>query len=399
MIGRTGLTGLVEALEAAELVVVGSGLFGLTVAERAVSTTGARVVVLERRSHIGGNAHSSFDEATGIEVHRYGTHVFHTSSSRVWEYVNRFTSFNDYRHHVFTTHAGRVYPMPINLSTMSTFFGRVLSPAEAHSLLRSQGQAESVPASSNLEDKAISLVGRPLYEAFIREYTIKQWRSDPTELPASIISRLPVRYTFESRYFTDTWEGLPSAGYGAWLDAMADDPRIEVRLGVDFHDVRHLIKDSQLVVYTGPLDRYFDYSEGILNWLTLNLELRTLEVPDFQGTSVMNFADVSAPHTRIHEFRHLHPERDYHPSKTVIMLESSKRATGTDEPFYPVGTEEDRAVVARYRELAKSHRNVVFGGRLGSYRYMDMHVAIASALTTFEETIVGWLAARRGGNA
>lgn len=204
----------------ADLVVAGSGLFGLTVAERCADELGLRVLLLERRGHIGGNAYSEPEPETGIEVHRYGAHLFHTSNARVWEYVNRFTAFTSYRHRVFTVFKGRVYPMPINLGTICEYFGRVMGPDEARELIARQ--AADVTAPRNLEEKAVSLIGRPLYEAFIRGYTAKQWRTDPRELPAEIITRLPVRYTFDNRYFNDTYEGLPVDGYGAWLARMAD---------------------------------------------------------------------------------------------------------------------------------------------------------------------------------
>jgi UDP-galactopyranose mutase len=216
-----------EALEVADLVVVGSGFFGLTVAERAADDLGARVVVLERRSHIGGNAYSYRESGTGIEVHQYGSHLFHTSNEEVWTYANRFTSFNDYRHHVFTLHKGKAYSLPINLLTLSNFFGRSFTPSEAREVMAAQGDRQA--RVSNLEEKAISLIGEPLYEALIKGYTHKQWQTDPRELPAEIITRLPVRTTFESRYFNDTWEGLPLDGYAAWIDAMAAHPLIGSR--------------------------------------------------------------------------------------------------------------------------------------------------------------------------
>lgn len=389
--------GLAEAVAQADLVVVGSGFFGLTVAERAADALGARVLVLERRDHIGGNAYSYPEERTGIEVHRYGSHLFHTSNAEVWAYANRFTRFNDYRHHVLTNHQGRIYPMPITLATLCAFFGRALSPAEASALVAEQVQqaaAEVGDDQANFEARALSLIGRPLYEAFFRGYTMKQWQTDPRELPASIINRLPVRTTFDSRYFSDTWEGLPLDGYTAWLTAMADHPRIEVRLGVDFDQVRGLIPAGTLVVYTGAIDRYFGYREGRLGWRTLDLEVEVVPVADFQGTSVMNYADMDVPFTRIHEFRHLHPERNGPSDATVIMREYSRFATGEDEPYYPIGTDQDRAMLKRYREAARAEPDVIFGGRLGSYQYLDMHMAIASALTAFTNQVAPRLAPR-----
>lgn len=386
-------TGLREALEAADLVVVGSGFFGLTVAERAADDLGARVVALERRSHIGGNAYSYRESGTGIEVHQYGSHLFHTSNEEVWNYVNRFTAFNDYRHHVFTLHKGKAYSLPINLLTLSNFFGRSFTPEEAREVMAAQ--ADRRASASNLEEKAISLIGEPLYEAFIKGYTHKQWQTDPRELPAEIITRLPVRRTFESRYFNDTWEGLPLDGYAAWIEAMAAHPLIETRVGVDFSDVRTWIPRGTPVVYTGPLDEYFDFRFGALGWRTLDLEVETLPVGDFQGTSVMNYADLDVPFTRIHEFRHLHPERAHPDDATVIMREFSRFAHRGDEPYYPMNRAEDRAVLDLYREAAKGEADVIFGGRLGSYLYLDMHMAIASALKTYRNDVRDRIVARR----
>ena len=394
---ENGYLGVREAIQKADLVVVGSGFFGLTVAERAAAEMNARVLVLDRRDHIGGNAYSYVEPSTGIEVHKYGSHLFHTSNERVWEYVNRFTSFNTYRHHVFSIHKNQVFSMPINLGTMSTFFGRILTPSQARELIRTQAGASREASDASLEAKAISMVGRPLYEAFIRSYTFKQWQTDPRQLSADIITRLPVRYTFDSQYFSDRWEGLPLGGYAAWLGAMASDPLIDLRLGVDFQKIRELIGASQIVVYTGAIDQYFGYSEGHLTWRTLDLELSVEPVDDFQGTAVMNYADEDTPFTRIHEFKHLHPERQHNGSGTVIMREYSRGAGSEDEPYYPVNTAADRRVLHHYRQASRAEPNVIFGGRLGTYQYLDMHMAIASALSVYENSIRQMLALRRNG--
>ena len=374
-----------------DLIIVGSGFFGLTVAERTATQLDKRVLILERRSHLGGNAYSEPEPETGIEVHRYGAHLFHTSNKRVWDYVRQFTEFTGYQHRVFTIYQGRVYPMPVNLATICEYFGRYLTPEQARGLVAEQAGEFDAKTARNFEEKAISLIGRPLYEAFFRGYTAKQWQTDPTELPAANISRLPVRYDFNNRYFNDTYEGLPVDGYTAWLKRMADHPNIEVRLDVDFFDVREQIPAGTPIVYTGPLDRYFDYSEGELGWRTLDFESEVLrDRGDFQGTSVMNYADENVPYTRIHEFRHFHPERDYPTDKTVIVREFSRFAESGDEPYYPINTPDDRAKLEKYRELAKREardRNVLFGGRLGTYKYLDMHMAIGSALSAFDNKI------------
>ena len=376
----------------ADLVVVGSGLFGLTIAEQAATELGLKVALLDRRSHIGGNAYSEKEKQTGIEVHRYGAHLFHTSNERVWEYVNRFTEFTNYVHRVYTRHNGIVYPMPINLGTINQFFNAAYSPAEAKALIAEQAGELAGTDPQNLNDKGISLIGRPLYEAFIKHYTAKQWQTPPEELPASIISRLPVRYNYDNRYFNDKYEGLPVDGYAAWLERMAAHPNIEVHLNTDFFEPGHQYSRENVlgqipVVYTGPVDRYFDYAEGDLSWRTIDLEEEVLPIEDFQGCSVMNYPDADVPFTRIHEFRHFHPERDYTKDATVIMREYSRFANKGDEPYYPVNTSVDREKLLAYRDLAKGENNVLFGGRLGTYKYLDMHMAIASALSMFDNKI------------
>jgi len=375
----------------ADLVIVGAGLFGLTIAERMANDLGRKVLILDRRHHVGGNAYSAPEPETGIEVHQYGAHLFHTSNERVWEYVNRFTAFTDYQHRVFTKYDGQVYSFPMNLGLINQFFGRSHTPDEARALVAKQAAEIDSAQATNLEEKAISLIGRPLYEAFVRGYTAKQWQTDPKDLSADIITRLPVRYTFDNRYFNDKYEGLPVDGYTAWLERMADHPNIEVRLNTDFFDVRDDCVGKVPIVYTGPLDAYFANSAGELSWRTVDLEVTVEPVGDFQGTSVVNYADTDIPFTRILEFRHFYPERHWYPKdKTVVVREFSRFAETGDEPYYPINTPEDRAKLERYRELAKQEadqKRVLFGGRLGTYKYLDMHMAIGSALTMFDNRI------------
>lgn len=378
----------ISAARQAEVVVVGSGFFGLTIAERCAVDLGASVVVLERRDHIGGNAYSYVDDETSIEVHKYGSHLFHTSNADVWDYVNRFTSFNEYRHRVFTIHAGQVFSMPINLSTLSSFFGRAMTPEEARKLLADEAGGRDLRVATNLEERAVAQIGERLYRAFVAGYTAKQWETDPKQLPPEIIKRLPVRFDFNDRYFSDRWEGLPTDGYFRWIERMADHSNITVFRNTDFFAIRDEIADAPLTVYTGPIDAFFDFAEGPLTWRTLDFEIETLPVPDFQGTSVMNYADLDVPFTRIHEPRHLHPEREcYSTTQTVIMKEFSRFAGPSEEPYYPIGSPQDRARIRNYRERAEAKPNVVFGGRLGSYQYLDMHMAIASALQTYRATV------------
>jgi len=371
----------------ADLVIVGSGFFGLTIAERCANELGLKVLVLERRYHLGGNAYSEKEPETGIEVHKYGAHLFHTSNERVWEYVTRFTEFTGYQHRVFARYQGQVYSFPMNLGLINQFFGKAHTPDEARALIAGQAAEFETSEATNLEEKAISLIGRPLYEAFVKGYTAKQWQTDPKHLSADIITRLPVRYTYDNRYFNDTHEGLPKDGYTAWLERMADHPNIEVRLDTDFFDVADEYKGKVPIVYTGPIDEYFGHSEGRLSWRTVDLEAEVKDVDDFQGTSVVNYNDQEVPYTRILEFKHFHPERTHLPGKTVVVHEYSRFAEKDDEPYYPVNTAEDRAKLLKYRELAKQEPMVLFGGRLGTYKYLDMHMAIGSALSMFDNVL------------
>ena len=376
-----------------DLIVVGTGFFGLTIAERAARELDKKVLMIERRSHLGGNAYSEIEPETGIEVHKYGAHLFHTSNKRVWDYVNRFTDFTDYQHRVFAMHDGTAYQFPMGLGLINQFFGKYYSPDEAKELIEKQREGKDPAEAENLEEKGIALIGKPLYEAFVKHYTAKQWQTDPKDLPASIISRLPVRYTFNNRYFNYTYEGLPVDGYAAWLENMAADDRIEVRLDTDWFDVRDELRAQSPdapVVYTGPLDRYFDFAEGDLGWRTLDFDLEVKDTGDFQGTPVMNYNDPDVDYTRIHEFRHFHPERDYQTDKTVIMKEYSRFAEKGDEPYYPINTPEDRDRLKAYRERAAKEareNKVLFGGRLGTYQYLDMHMAIGAALSMFDNKI------------
>jgi UDP-galactopyranose mutase len=316
----------------------------------------------------------------------------------VWAYVNRFSAFTSYVHRVYANHGGEVFPLPINLGTINQFFRGAYSPAEARELVAEQSAELGDGTPRNLEEKAISLIGRPLYEAFIKGYTAKQWQTDPTELPADVISRLPVRYSYDNRYFNDRHEGLPVDGYTALLSRMADHPRIDLRLGTDFFTADGFGKAATVgqlpIVYTGPVDRYFDDALGALSWRTLDFEREVLPVGDFQGTSVMNYSDLDVPYTRIHEFKHFHPEREAPADATVIMREYSRFAGPGDEPYYPVNRPADRDRLLRYREFTAEEPEVHFGGRLGTYQYLDMHMAIAAALSLVENRLAPAFAGR-----
>ena len=367
--------------DGADLIVVGAGFYGATIAEHA-AREGFRVAILDRRNHIGGNAYTCLDPATGIEIHKYGAHLFHTNSGEVVDYLSRFTRWVGYEHRVWTTAGGRVFPMPINLATICLFTGRLMTPAEAQAWVGAHAGGFADPA--NLEEKAISLIGRPLYETFIRGYTQKQWQIDPRALPAEIITRLPVRYSFDNRYFSDTYQQMPEHGYTAIFEKMLSGSNIAVHLGVDWFAAREAAPDVP-VVYTGAIDRYFDERLGRLGWRTVDFE-HEVHDGDFQGCAVMNYADADVPWTRIAEFKHFAPWRGAF-EKTVIAREYSRAAGAADEPYYPINLAEDRARYDGYRALAAAEPRVVFGGRLGTYRYLDMHQAIGAALRAWEREV------------
>jgi UDP-galactopyranose mutase len=374
-----------------QVIVVGAGFFGATLAERIANDAGVPVLVLDKRPHYGGNSWSEIDPVTGIEYHLYGSHIFHTSNEEVWQYIRRFGEFNQYRHRVLTIHAGKVYSMPINLGTICTHYQKYLTPDQARDLIAREIEKAGITRSDNLEEKAISLIGTPLYEALIKGYTKKQWDTDPSKLPANIITRLPIRFDFNDRYFSDTYQGLPCHGYASVFEAMLSSAKIKVQLNTDFFSIRHAIGRERLVIFTGPLDRYFEYRCGRLGWRTLDFEREVVPVNDFQGTSVMNYADTNVAFTRIHEFKHLHPERRYSDTSTLIAREYSRLATANDEPYYPIGTSADRAVYNEYRTQTAAEPNVLFGGRLGTYRYIDMHQAIGAALKAYTTKVLPFL--------
>ncbi|WEV53309.1 UDP-galactopyranose mutase [Bifidobacterium sp. ESL0704] len=381
-----------------DLVVVGAGLFGLTVAQQAAEH-GHSVEIIDIRPHIGGNAYSYMDKETGAEIHQYGAHLFHTSNKRVWDYVNRFTTFTDYQHRVYATHDGEVYPMPINLGTINQFFHAHYTPGEAKAIIEKQAGELAGTDPENLNDKGIQLIGRPLYEAFIKNYTSKQWQTAPEDLPASIIKRLPVRFNYDNHYFKDTWEGLPTDGYTAWMQRMIDDPKIHVTLGVDFFDENQPFNKKALVgsvpiVYTGPVDKYFDYALGDLKWRTVDFKEQRYDEGDHFGCPVMNFVDADVPYTRAIEFKNFNPERkdSQNPNKTVVWEEYSRAAGRDDEPYYPINTADDQKLYQRYKDLAAKEPQVIFGGRLGTYAYYDMHQVINSALIAYDKQVTPLLA-------
>ena len=365
--------------------IVGAGLFGSIIAEQA-SRDGHYVTVIDQRDHIGGNCYTEFDEKTGINLHRYGPHIFHTDNKRVWDYICQFTEFNDYRHQAKSQFQGEVYPLPINLETINKFFRKQFTPAEAAEFLE-QKKIPYIDA-KNFEQQAQSMVGIELYEAFLKPYAVKQWGTDPKDLPASIIQRLPVHLNYNTEYYPHNkkYQGIPVDGYTPIFEKMLSHENITVHLNTRWEDMRGLIK-NELVVYTGPIDAYFDYCYGQLNWRTLDIEFTREPVDDYQGCVMMSHPEESVPFTRAIEHKHFHPERKHIPGSSIVSREYSRVATTDDVPYYPVNTESDRNKLAQYQELAEAETNVIFGGRLGEYKYYDMHQVIGAALACYKNQI------------
>jgi len=366
-----------------EVLIVGSGVFGLTSAYL-LSKKGYKVSIIEKRDHVGGNAYSYRDQSTNIEIHKYGSHIFHTSNKEVWDFVNLFSSWLPYKHTVFTTARQMVYQLPFNLMTLNQVYEKVISPSKAMQMKFEFGKNFKISDehNNNLEDKAISQVGKEVYELLIRGYTEKQWGLHPKELPPEIINRLPIRANYDSNYFTDTYQAMPSNGYGAFLSNLASATNASITLNTDWQQIRSHISPDTRIIYTGPIDEFFDFEYGELQWRTLDFEMKTLEIEDFQGTPVMNYADIEIPFTRIHEYKHFPTSHKASDSATVVVREFSRFATKYDEKYYPINTANNRMILQKYRDRAALlFPQIIFGGRLGSYQYLDMHMAIGSAFS------------------
>lgn len=356
-------------MENCDAIVAGAGVWGCTVARR-LAEAGRKVLVVERRSAIGGNARCETDPESGIEVHLYGSHIFHTHIPQVWRFANRFTEFNGYQHKVLARYKGRTYFLPLGLALVNSFFGTDLTPGELHDFLSDDARSAAV------------------FDAFFRGYTSKQWGRPPEDIDPSIIRRVPVRSSYDVNYFNDLWQGIPSAGYNAMFEAMLDHPNIKTVLRGEIRLVRGAFKlgpdklPKAPVYYSGPIDALFGYKFGYLPWRTLRFESETLPVADWQGTSVVNYTEASVPYTRIHEFKHYHPERkdsmDY--PKTIVSREYPSTWRPGDEPYYPVDDAASRKLLGRYVEAAKAVPDLVVGGRLGEYKYYDMDKTMEAAL-------------------
>jgi UDP-galactopyranose mutase len=367
--------------------VVGAGFWGCTIAERIASVLDENVLLIDKRSRPGGVSSSRIDGETGIECHEHGTHIFHTKNPNIWNYVTKFGDFTQYRHKVLTTYKGKIYPMPIGLGTINAWYGISLRPYEVRSFLDEEIRKSEVHIPPrNLEEKAISLIGRPLYEAFIKGYTRKQWNRDPKELPSSIITRLPVRTNYNFDYFADPWslQGLPVEGYGKLFEKMISHPKIDFMPNTDFFEIRPSIPESCHIFYSGPIDRLFDYRFGKLDWRSLRFEWRVEQVEDWQGTSVMNYADEDISFTRIHEYKHLYSEYSGIQNKTVLCTEYPKTCTDMDETYYPINVRCNDELYILYKAESEKLINFHIGGRLGSYRYFDMDMTVNEALKVVE---------------
>jgi UDP-galactopyranose mutase len=368
--------------------IVGAGFSGAVIA-RVLAENGCFADVMDERSHVAGNCHTERDAATGVMVHRYGPHIFHTGDAKVWEFVNRFAEMRPYRHRVMAVAGGRVFSLPINLLTINQFFGQTLGPAEARAYVRDRARTDLVEP-ANFEEQGLSMVGEDLYRTFFHGYTSKQWGCAPRELPAAILKRLPLRFNYDDSYFDHPWQAIPAEGYTAMIARILEHPNIRVSLGRAFTSED---ANGDHVIYSGPLDRYFDYAHGRLDYRTLDFE-RFTTPDDCQGAAVVNYCDEDVPYTRITEHRHFAPwERD-EVTGSVLYREYSRACGPADTPYYPIRLARQQKTLDAYLERAKTLENVTFVGRLGTYRYIDMDVAIKEALETAESLIDSLVANR-----
>ncbi|MCD9149810.1 UDP-galactopyranose mutase [Pseudophaeobacter flagellatus] len=361
-------------MAAGKFLMVGAGLSGAVIG-RQLAEAGHQVQVVDARDHIGGNCHTARDPETGVLLHVYGPHIFHTDDGEVWDYVNRFAAFKPYKNRVKTTARGQVFSLPVNLHTINQFFGKTLRPAEARAFITETQADTTIEDPQSFEEQALRFVGRDLYEAFFKGYTLKQWGVSPRELPASILKRLPLRFTYDDNYFFHKHQGMPEQGYSEMIAAILDHPGISVRLETVFN--RAETQEYDHVFYSGPLDGYFDYELGRLGYRTLDFEKFTYD-GDYQGCAVMNYGDVDVPYTRITEHKHFAPWENH--EKSVCYREYSRSATPQDIPYYPIRQLKEKALLAEYVALAERSTGVSFVGRLGTYRYLDMDVTIREAL-------------------
>lgn len=361
--------------------IVGAGFSGAVVA-RSLADAGHAVTMLDERSHLGGNCHTARDSDSGVMLHVYGPHIFHTDNKEVWDYVNHYGEMMPYVNRVKAISAGRVYTLPINLLTINQFFGKTFSPNEAKAFIAGLARKD-IADPRNFEEQALSMLGDDIYRAFFYGYTRKQWGVEPTALPASILKRLPVRFNYDDNYFQHKYQGIPKLGYTAIIEKILDAPKIELRLNARFEDID--AAEYHHVFYTGQVDRYFNYRLGRLGYRTLDFEKFSAD-GDFQGTAVINYCDQDVPYTRITEHKHFAPWEADTFGKSVCYREFSKACGAEDIPYYPIRLVEEKKLLADYVSLANAQKNVTFLGRLGTYRYLDMDVTIAEAMKAADQT-------------
>lgn len=362
-----------------DYIIVGAGLFGSTFAYEA-NKKGKKCLVIDKRNHIGGNVYC--ENIEGINVHQYGAHIFHTSNKKVWDYVNSFVEFNRYTNSPVANYKGELYNLPFNMNTFYQLW-KVKTPEEAMKKIKEQKREANITEPKNLEEQAISLVGNDIYEKLIKGYTEKQWGQKATELPAFIIKRLPVRFTFDNNYFNDKYQGIPIGGYNKIVEKMLDG--IDINLGVDFFKNREELENmANKVVFTGMIDEFYDYKFGTLEYRSLRFENELLNEENHQGNAVINYTEYKVPYTRIIEHKHF---ENCNSKKTVITKEYPEKWNKGDEPYYPVNNEKNNEIYAKYKELADKEENIIFGGRLAEYKYYDMHNVIESALKCVEENL------------
>ncbi|MBQ0083358.1 MAG: UDP-galactopyranose mutase [Clostridiales bacterium] len=359
-----------------DYLIVGAGLYGAVFA-REMTDKGYKCLVIDKREHIAGNVYT--EDTEGINVHKYGAHIFHTSNKRVWDYVNRFAEFNRYTNSPVANFKGEIYDLPFNMNTFNKMWG-VITPEQAKAKIEQQKKESGIKEPKNLEEQAISLVGKDIYEKLIKYYTQKQWGRPCTELPSFIIKRLPVRFIYDNNYFNDAYQGIAIGGYTKMVEKMLEG--IEVRLNTDYFENENLKNEAKTVVYTGAVDAYFGYKLGYLEYRSVRFETELLDTENYQGNAVVNYTDGETPYTRIIEHKHF--EFGTQP-KTVISKEYSAEWKVGDEPYYPVNDDKNGKLYAEYKKLADNEPNVIFGGRLGEYKYYDMDKVILSALEKIDE--------------
>lgn len=359
--------------------IVGAGFSGAVVAEQLSKNPNNQILVIDERSHIGGNCYTERDTETNVMVHKYGPHIFNTDNVEVWNYIQQFCEMKPFINRVKSVYNGQVYSMPINLHTINQFFGKTLSPNEAKDFIN-QIADTSIDTPANFEEQAMKFIGKDLYEAFFYGYTKKQWGCEPTELPASILKRLPVRFNYDDNYYANPYQGIPKDGYTAIFERMLDAPNLEIRLDTKFDNTWDL-SEYDHVFYTGPIDAFFGYKHGKLSYRTVYFEKGVAD-GDHQGNAVINYADPDIPYTRVHEHKHFTPWESH--DKTVYFKEYSKETTEGDVPYYPKRLAKDMEKLALYEAEVKKLEKITFLGRLATYRYMDMHHVIAEALKVAE---------------